>query len=223
MRSIALWTCILAVGLWAQAARADIYTWVDARGVRHISNHNPPPHAEVFVHTPEERPRDDAHASGAAAERQREERRATMEIREQEERLARREAQLERRIQESERKSLAALERAEDRLRAAAVRERDPRHAVSFMNVTGPFSSRSHRHRGLTRDRSDRGFARPSFEGRPFYLEAIRIPLSGVADPFRRQPADGTAFSRPPHDRDKPRLRDHRRGDDRRGRQGPRP
>lgn len=209
MRAMICLALIATVGLGTQAATADIYTWVDDDGVRHISNLTPPPHAQVFLRT-EESPADDMRMPQASA-KQAELELAQEEIRRREERLARQAANLERRIAEIEQKSREALEQAEDRLAAAEARHaearRDHRHEMAFTYIGRPFGRR-HDFREHRRHPAGRDVPVPSFEGHPFHLGAVHIPLFSARDFFRSPGGAHAGFSgsrhpggghRPPH------------------------
>jgi hypothetical protein len=202
--------CILAAGLFSQAAWADIYIWVDDNGVKHISDLNPPPHAELFLQT-DAQPYDKA---ADLAQRETEKRqdllRAQAEIREREERLAIQASELESRMEDVEQKTQEALERAEDRLQAAE--ERYGRYAVSFAYVARPFGARHYRYKHAGHPTGHRVV--PSFEGRPFSLGAIHIPLFSARDYFQPQPSHGDRLERPWRHQDVGRsdAREHPRG-----------
>jgi len=53
MKCIILFTGIMAVCLWGPAVDADIYVWTDEGGIRHFSNRDSHPEAELFLKTME--------------------------------------------------------------------------------------------------------------------------------------------------------------------------
>lgn len=189
MRAMICLAVIVAAGIGAPAAAADIYTWVDEDGIRHISNLSPPPHAQVFLKT-EDPPTDDIRIP-RETERQAELLRAQEEIRRREERLARQAAALERRLEETAQLTRQALEKAEDRLAAAEARSaeawRDHRYGMAFTYINPPFGHRHapHKHRRHHAGRDDQA---ASLEGRPFHLGAVHLPLFNARDFFRRPP-----------------------------------
>jgi len=194
MRSVICLIGILVGTVWIPAAWSDIYVWVDKDGLRHVSNLNPPAHAEVLLHT--EGPSPDDAAGSVPLEQQRRQDMKDREtvIREREARLAQREAELERRIAAVEQKSQAALDQTAEALAAVAARDTHgakERRCVlpTIIYRHGLYGYRTHRHRGARQ--AHRGDAL-SFERHPFHLGAIRLPLGpiGVA-PRRYQPAGG--------------------------------
>ena len=218
MRTTLLAACLLVAGLWVRGAQADIYSWVDDDGVRHISNVNPPPGAEVFLRTP-------AAPSPALAGKARAQR-ATSTFEEdlrarENERLREHRTALGDRLAETEEKVEAAqraLERAQERLVAARARyESDRRFAGSLVYgtriVVTPRHDRFRRHKP-----SHVKHARGSiFLDRPFRLGAITIPLFNARDHFRKPQRrwDPEKHRRPVNG--KPHLK-RRRGGDRRHR-----
>lgn len=192
MRVLILAACILTAGLGAARAWADIYIWEDADGVRHISNLNPPPGAEIFVRTPAPPPEASAEAARGEVEApsvQAQIRAGEDRLREQEKEadLERRLAAVEARIEEAKEE----LERARQGLSAAKARDRDEeesgwRYAGTVVYTPAPYS-RAHPKR----------FRRPAWgAGRlrqglpylvsPFRLGAVHIPLINAHDRFRR-------------------------------------
>ena len=189
MRTTLLAACLLVAGLWVRGAQADIYSWVDDDGVRHISNVNPPPGAEVFLRTP-------AAPSPALAGKARAQR-ATSTFEEdlrarENERLREHRTALEDRLAATEEKvedAQRALEGARERLAAARTRyESERRFAGSFVYGTGFVATP--RHDGYRRHKPAHGkhTQRSIFLDRPFQLGAITIPLFNARDHFRRSP-----------------------------------
>lgn len=218
MRTITLWACMLAAGLWAQAVGADIYTWVDGNGVRHITNLNPPPQAEIFLHTPEDPPTGIAQERRSDAEKAEDPVTAAAEMRKGEESLAGQAAELERRIEAAGREVEETIERAQARLRAAeARRDRELRYAAPLVIVTRPSRARQDHHKA-PRGRAGKRPGTASIEGRPFHLAPIRIPLSSLGSPFRRTAAHGDRFSRSRREDGQSRLQAPGSGDRRQAR-----
>lgn len=212
MRTITLWACMLAAGLWAQAIGADIYTWVDINGVRQITNLNPPPQAEIFLHTPEDPPPGSTQERRSDAEKREHPVAAAAQMREREERLARQAAGLERRIEAAGRAVEETIERAQARLRAAeARRDRELGYATPLVIVTRPSGDRQGHHRAA-HGRAGNRPGTSSIEGRPFHLAPIRIPLSDLGSPSRRTAADGDRISRSRRGEGQSRLQGHRSG-----------
>ena len=193
MQARSYWICILVSALWIPHAWADIYSWRDADGIRHISNLNPPAHAEVLI------PTGKGAFDAAAVQAQQEAEKQQVQLREREAELARREAELERRIDETEQKTQEVLQETEQRL--AAVEARYARWATNrryvlpaTIYVYRPYAGPHYRHKP-SRDRSDHGpghgSGRPSLTGRPFHLGAIHLPLGTIG--FDRRPYAGGA------------------------------
>lgn len=201
MRSRFTLVCLLAAGLFTQAAWADIYIWEDDDGTRHISNLNAPPHAELLLRT-EEQPLEQAAArEQQAAEEEEAFRRAQARIREREAKLDRREAKLERRIEEAEEKVRSALEDTEDRVSAAEARydrwEADRRYTYSTVTyIYRPYTYWRYPRKYLNYRWSHRPHS-PSFARRPFPLESIHLPLGRIGHDHRRHPSPGDIDSRP--------------------------
>lgn len=216
MRTTLLTACLLVAGLWVQGTLADIYSWVDGNGVRHISNVNPPPGAEVFLRTP-------SAPSPAVAEKPPAQR-ATSTFEEdlrgrEKDRLRERQKALEDRLAATEEKvedAQRALEGARERLAAARTRyESERRFAGSLVYdtriVVTPRHDRFRRHKPSHVRRAKRSI----FLDRPFQLGAITIPLFNARDHFRKRQHryDPEKHRRPVNG--KPHLK-HPRGGDRR-------
>jgi hypothetical protein len=184
---------ILAGVVWISAAWADIYVWVDEDGLRHISNLNPPPHAEVLLHT-EEPPLNDAAGSLIQEQQRRQDsKRRDANIRQREARLAQRETELERRVEAVEQKTQTALDQTAKRLAAVEAHVDDGATDYRYVlpdrtYVYGPYGYRHHR-RGHRGDRKAHHRGGLSFEGHPFHLGAIHLPLGPVGSTPRRYPA----------------------------------
>ena len=204
MRSRFTLVCLLAAGLFTQAAWADIYTWKDDDGTRHVSNTNAPPHAELLLHTDEQPQNEAAAPTRQEDENQQALRQAQARIRESEAKLERRRAELERRIAEAEEKAQAALEQAGDRVTAAEARydrwEADRRYAYSTMTyIYRPYTYWRYPRKYLNYRWSHRPHS-PSFARRSFPLESIHLPLGPIGHDHRRHPSPGDNYSRPrPH------------------------
>ena len=218
MRTTLLTACLLVAGLWGQGAQADIYSWVDGDGVRHISNVNPPPGAEVFLRTPSS----PSPPSAEKAPAQREASTVEEDLRARgKERLRERQTALEDRLAATEEKvedAQRALEGARERLAAARTRyESERRFAGSFVYGTGFVATP--RHDGYRRHKPAHGkhTQRSIFLDRPFQLGAITIPLFNARDHFRKRQHryDPEKHRRPVNG--KPHLK-HPRGGDRRHR-----
>lgn len=203
MRSAVCWGIMLASVVWISAAWADIYVWVDEDGLRHISNMNPPPHAEVLLRT--EEPSNNDASPGISRDRPRRQniKRRETDIREREIRLAKKEAELERRIAAVEKKAQAALEAAaEPRAAAEAPDDRwagDYRYVLPTYTYIDGYSGDRHDRRRTPRDRGDHRRLSPSWEGRPFHLGAIHLPLGplGVSQGRNRHPGGLYSPTRP--------------------------
>ena len=194
--------CILMVFLWIPQGWADIYSWTDEDGVRHISNLNPPAHAEILLRT--EDPVDDAAPPGRQpeAERQQALARAEAQVRERETQLARQEAELERRIAKTAQKTEEALQETEERLSTVEARyaQWQADRSYAFSTITyfyRPYDGyRHHRHKHPS-DRTDIGLRSPSLARHPFYLGSIHLPLGRIGYASRRHPSPGSRFSQP--------------------------
>jgi len=109
---------IIFFGL-AGMATADIYTWTDADGVRHFSNHTPPNQAEavvLFEEVPYVEPTAQELREAQQAERLAE---AQQEIGELEAERMERQREAEREIEAARQKADRALQEAEERLTEA--------------------------------------------------------------------------------------------------------
>lgn len=195
MRAAICLISILAGVVWVSAAWADIYVWVDEDGLRHISNLNPPPHAEVLLHT-EEPPHNDAAGRLIQEQRRRQEiKKRDANSRRREARLAQREAELERRIEAVEQNTQAALDMTAERLAAIEARDDDGATYRRYVlpGTTYIYGASKHRHhrRGHRGDREAHRRDRLSFEGHPFHLGAIHLPLGPVGPTPRRYPTRG--------------------------------
>ena len=200
MRTRSYWICILASAIWIPHAWADIYSWRDADGIRHISNINPPAHAEVLIPT-EERDFDEATVQAQQEEAEEQQ----IQLREREAQLARREAELERRLDETEQKANEVLQETEQRIAvveacyASWATDRCyviPTTTYCYRPCGGP-----HYRRKPSRYRSNHGpghgLGRPSLTGRPFHLGAIHLPLGTIG--FARRPYPGGTEEHPRH------------------------
>ena len=127
MKRTTLSACIFAVCLWGQAAYADIYAWIDDNGIRHFSNRNSHPEAELFLKTMEGPYEEAVERTQRETEKQREIEQAQAEIQAEKERLAEKVAKLERRAKEAKREAREALERAKELEKATDRRYRDDR------------------------------------------------------------------------------------------------
>jgi len=127
MRRITQFIWIFAVCLWSQAVYADIYAWIDDNGIRHFSNRNSHPEAELFLKTMEGPYEEAVERAQREAEKQRALEQAHAEIQAQKDRLAEKVARLERRAEEAKRKAREALERAKELEAAADRRYQDDR------------------------------------------------------------------------------------------------
>ena len=198
MRALIYLICMFITVVGVPCAWADIYTWMDEDGVRHISNLNPPAHAEVLILT-EEGGSDEATVQARqAAEKQQ------MLLREREAQLARQKAdqraELERRLAETEQKTQQLLQETEQRLAAVEARyalwAANRRYLIPATTyVYRPYGGPHYRHkpsRYRSNHRPDHGSGRPSLTGHPFHLGAIHLPLGTIG--FARRPyADGAA------------------------------
>lgn len=184
MRALIYLICMFMTAVGVPYAWADIYTWMDEDGVRHISNLNPPAHAEVLIRM-EERSLDEAvvQAQQEAEEQQ-------TQLRKREAQLSRQKAELERRLEEAEQRAQETLEEAEEHLAAVEARysrwlESRP-YATPASTVTfRPYGFWHHRHRHppTTPRHKPRS---PIFVMHPFHLGAIRLPLGGIPYSYRR-------------------------------------
>jgi len=149
MRPFIVWICMLVVGLWAPPTWADIYIWVDEEGVQHISNVSPPPHADLLVKSDAPARREVAMSDPQAAQQERELAQLRVEVREREERLARREAQLEQRVEEAEKRVEDALAEARNRVEAAEARYKNDtiKQPIAFSYITRPYAYRHYRYK----------------------------------------------------------------------------
>ena len=196
--------CILSAIVWIPQAWADIYIWTDEDGVRHISNLNPPAHAEVLLET--EEPIDDVapHRAPREAERRQALRMAQAQAREREAQLALQKAELERRIEEAEQKTQEALEQAEERLAAAEARYEHwtADRSDTFSTITyfyRPYGYRHYRHKHPEHRSGNRRHS-PSLANHPFFLGAIHLPLGSIGYDSGRYRSPEIRFSRPqPH------------------------
>ena len=189
MQARSYWICILVIAIWIPHAWADIYSWMDADGVRHISNLNPPAHAEVPILT-EEQDFDEVTVQAPQE--------AEMQLREREARLARQKVELERRIDKTEQKAQDALQEAEQRLAAAEARwETNRRYVIpTVAYVYRPYGGPHYRHTP-SRYRPGHRLGRPSLTGRPFHLGPIHLPLGTIG--LTRRPDAGGAARHPLH------------------------
>jgi predicted ribosome quality control (RQC) complex YloA/Tae2 family protein len=121
MKYIILFTGIMAVCLWGPAVDADIYVWTDEGGIRHFSNRDSHPEAELFLKTMEGPYEEAVERAQEETEKQRELERAEADLQERKERLAEKIAELERRTEAAKQEAQEALERAEA-IEAAAAR-----------------------------------------------------------------------------------------------------
>ena len=187
MRAILLGAWMLTAGFFSQPAWADIYSWVDADGIRHISDVNPPPGAQIFLRTPSTPAENRVEEALAREEEQdlRKARRAKEEERMREQRVA-----LENRLAETEAKvedAQRALERVQERLEAARARyESNRRYAGSLVYGTRFFGTPQHDRFKQRQPLHRKPFVGSVFLERPFQLGAITIPLLNFHDPFRR-------------------------------------
>ena len=125
------WGLILFCGLTG-TANADIYSWVDADGVRHFSNHVPPKAAEtveITLETPHVPP---------TAEEQLEAKKAEI-LAEAERKIAEMEAEnmerlrsAERKIEAAKQEAARALEEAEELMKAAEEKSRSVKKTVVY-------------------------------------------------------------------------------------------
>lgn len=113
MKCIILFTWIMAACLWGQTVKADIYVWTDESGIRHFSNRDSHPEAELFLKTMEGPYEEAVERAQREAEKQRELERERAQIRGEKERLAEKMAELERRTEAAKRDAQEALDRAE--------------------------------------------------------------------------------------------------------------
>ena len=132
---------LLLFGTMAGTASGDIYVWTDENGVKHITNYEPPPQAELLIRTPEieydaeeDRLRREADERARLAHERRE--------------LEQREAQLAARQREAER-LIEATERLADELRQSRAQQQagldeDDGRTVILHNRKF-FSNRGHR------------------------------------------------------------------------------
>ncbi|MBC2734294.1 MAG: DUF4124 domain-containing protein [Desulfobacteraceae bacterium] len=127
MKPITLFTWIMATCLWGPAVDADIYVWTDESGIRHFSNRDSNPEAELFLKTMEGPYEEAVERAYREAQKQRELQQAQAQIQEEKERLAEKVAELERRTEAAKREAQEALDRAEAIEAAAARRLRDDR------------------------------------------------------------------------------------------------
>ncbi len=197
------WICILVSTLWIPHAWADIYSWKDADGIRHISNLNPPAHAEVLI------PTEEGGSDEATVQARQEAEKQQMLLREREAQLARQKAdqraELERRLAETEQKTQQVLQETEQRL--AAVEARYARWAANrryLIPVTTygyrPYGGPHYRpkpSRYRSNHRPGHGSGRPSLTVHPFHLGAIHLPLGPIG--FARRPYAVGAAGHPRH------------------------
>jgi len=120
MNGFRLGVSILVIGIAASTSFADIYEWTDENGVKHYSNYPPSVESRVLMKTKEE-PYDEA-ADRARMEAERQERLEMdrLEIVQREAELELRELEAERRLAEADRVAQAALQEADYYREAAA-------------------------------------------------------------------------------------------------------
>lgn len=149
MKPIILFTWIMAACLWAQTVDADIYVWTDESGIRHFSNRDSHPEAELFLKTMEGPYEEAVERAYREAEKQRELQQAQAKIQEEKERLAEKVAELERRTEAAKREAQEALDRAEAIEEAADRRRRDDRwYAVGTAYYPGYYIYSPYGYRG---------------------------------------------------------------------------
>ena len=149
MKSIILFTGIMAVCLWGPAVDADIYVWTDEGGIRHFSNRDSHPEAELFLKTMEGPYEEAVERAQEETEKQRELERAEADLQERKERLAEKIAELERRTEAAKQEAQEALERAEAIEEAADRRLRNDRwYAIGTAYYPGYYRYRSYGYRG---------------------------------------------------------------------------
>jgi hypothetical protein len=117
----------MAVCLWGPAVDADIYVWTDEGGIRHFSNRDSHPEAELFLKTMEGPYEEAVERAQKENEKQRKLARAEADLQERKERLAEKIAELERRTEAAKQEAQEAIERTEAIEAAAARRLRDDR------------------------------------------------------------------------------------------------
>lgn len=143
MRLIALFTCILTAGLWGQAGYADIYVWTDENDVKHFTNQNPHPDAEILMRTKEIPYDEAADRVRWEDEMRRELLQAQAEIHDRAARLAEKQAEVQQRIAEADRMVEEAQKRAEKLLESANDRyDSDRRHSDSYTYYPKSLKSR---------------------------------------------------------------------------------
>jgi Domain of unknown function (DUF4124) len=152
MKPITLFTWIVAACLlWGPAVDADIYVWTDESGIRHFSNRDSHPEAELFLKTMEGPYEEAVESAQRETEKQRELERAEADLQERKKRLAEKVAELERRTEAAKRETQEALDRAEAIEAAADRRYRDDRwYAVGTAYYPGyriysPYGYRGYR------------------------------------------------------------------------------
>jgi hypothetical protein len=139
----------LAACLWGPAVYADIYVWTDESGIRHFSNRDSHPEAELFLKTMEGPYEEAVERAQKETEKQREVERAEADLQERKKRLAEKIAELERRTEAAKQEAQEALERAEAIEEAADRRRRDDRgYAIGTAYYPGYDRYRSYGDRG---------------------------------------------------------------------------
>ena len=119
MRFTTLSIALLFVSLWGQTGHADIYVWVDENNIKHFTNENPPPQAEVLMKTKEIPYDEAADRARQEAARQQELMQTQAQIRAYERQIAQQQADAARRIAAADRRAEETLQRAEDLLESA--------------------------------------------------------------------------------------------------------
>ncbi|MCB2169607.1 MAG: hypothetical protein KQI78_18265 [Deltaproteobacteria bacterium] len=182
MKRIALFIYVVTAGLWGHGVNADIYVWTDESGIRHFSNRDSHPQAELFLKTMEGPYEEAVERAQREAEKQRELERAQADLQERKERLAEKVAELERRTEAAKREAQEALDRAEAIEAAVDHRYRDDRwYAVGTAYYPGyyiysPYGYRGYRfsvtYPGGKRFKDHR--YRPGGTHRPIYRDGYR-------------------------------------------------
>ena len=125
------WGLILLCGI-VGTANADIYSWVDADGVRHFSNHVPPKTAEaveISLETPHVPPTAEERLDAQKAEILAE---ATRKIAEMEAEIMERQRAAERNIEAAKQEAAQALAEAEELMQAAEEKSRSADKTVVY-------------------------------------------------------------------------------------------
>jgi len=216
MKCISLFTGIMAVCLWGPAVDADIYVWTDEGGIRHFSNRDSHPEAELFLKTMEGPYEEAVERAQEENEKQRELARAEADLQERKERLAEKIAELERRTEAAKQEAQEAIERAEAIEAAAARRLRDDRwYATGTAYYPGYYLYSPYGYRGYRFSVTYPGGKR--FKDHRYRPGAThrQIHRDGYRNRDRNPPGNGNSRPRRPSP-GQPRSQGHPGGDGRR-------